>query len=204
MNGAQALCYMRLRLGEDEFSRNRRQQEILSTVFLRLVEGGNLVRVPDLYNRYRSSIDSDLTLDGIMDALPLALKLGDPKRVGFFQMKPDQLTTWQIEDQPEANVFLPVRPALMRFMQQAINFVSTPSPLSEIVVTLEYQLTISPTPTTTYTPTIAPTRTLPPSPTATGTRGITPTLTTTISVTPTVTNTPVGTWTPTPSRTTAP
>jgi polyisoprenyl-teichoic acid--peptidoglycan teichoic acid transferase len=30
LNGEQALCYMRLRLGDDEFSRNLRQQDVLA------------------------------------------------------------------------------------------------------------------------------------------------------------------------------
>lgn len=199
LNGEQALCYMRLRLGEDELARNRRQQEVLRTVFLRLVEGGNLVRVPQLYEQYRSSIDSDLTLDQILDAMPLAIKLGDPNRIGYFQMGSDQLKVWKISEDPEASVFLPNRPALMKMMQQAVDFVTTPSPLSEVVVTLEYQLTVSPTPTVTYTPTPLPTNTLPPPPTATRTRAVTVVVTRTTTVTPTLTITPQGTWTRTPT-----
>lgn len=199
LNGEQALCYMRLRLGEDELARNRRQQEVLRTVFLRLVEGGNLVRVPQLYNQYRSSIDSDLTLEQIMDAMPLAIKLGDPNRIGYFQPGSDQLKVWQISEDPQASVFLPNRPALMKMMQQAVNFVTTPSPLSEVVVTLEYQLTISPTPTATYTRTPTPTRTLPPPPTATRTRAATTATATTLTPTATVTITPQGIWTRTPT-----
>jgi anionic cell wall polymer biosynthesis LytR-Cps2A-Psr (LCP) family protein len=202
MRGEQALCYMRLRLGEEETARNRRQQEVLRTVFLRLVEGGNLVRVPELYERYRSSLDSNLTLDEIMGALPLALKLGDPSRIGFFQMDEDHLRTWQISKDPDAVVFLPNRAAVMRLMQQAIDYVSTPSPLSEVVVTLEYELTISPTPTATFTSTPSPTRTPSPLPTLTFTRTITPTPRPTITRTPTytVTFTPRPTWSQTPSR----
>jgi LCP family protein required for cell wall assembly len=202
MDGEQALCYMRLRLDDDEFSRNRRQQEILRMVFLRMVEGGNLVRLPELYTQYRSSIDSNLTLEEMVDSIPLALMLGDPKRIGYFQLGPEQLEQWEITNQPRTEVFLPNRPMLMRFLQQAVDYVSTPSPLSEVVVTLEYQLTISPTPTatSTITPTPTPTNTLPP--TATYTRTITPTRTQT--ATPTATRTPFQTWTPTRTRTVTP
>ncbi len=201
MNGEKALCYMRLRLGEDEPSRNRRQQEIFRSVFLRLVESGNLVRVPDLYNNYRSSIDSNLTLDQIMASLPLAIKLGDPNRIGYFQMGERELKVWQLSQQPEANVFLPVRAAMMDFLQQAIDFVTTPSPLSGVVVTLQYELTRSPTPTSTYTitptstSTNTPTRTL--TPTQTQTFTATPAPTRTITRTPTITRT----FTVTPTRT---
>lgn len=188
INGEQALCYMRLRFGDDEYARNARQQQILQAVFLRLVEGGNLVRVPELYDHYRSSIDSNLTLEEIVDAVPLALKLGDPKRIGYFHMTPEQLETWQITDKPETSVFLPKRAALMRFLQEAIDYVSVPSPLSEVVITLEYELTISPTPTSTSTATLTPTVTI--SPTRTNTPTRLPTLSPTASYTPTPSRTP--------------
>ena len=206
MNGEQALCYMRLRLGDDEFSRNRRQQEVLRTVFLRLVEGGNLVRLPVLYDRYRSAIDTNLTREEVLRELPLALKLGDPKRVGYFLLGEDELKLWEISQQPAASVFLPNRPAVMRLMQQAIDFVTTPSPLSDIVVTLQYELTISPTPTNTFTVTPTPTATYTPLPTLTPTRTNTPipsrTFTRTVTRTPTITNTV--TLTPTRTPTPAP
>ncbi len=209
MDGEDALCYMRLRIGEDEAARNRRQQEIFRTVFLRMVEGGNLVRVPELYARHRNAIDSNLTLDKILDSLPLALKLGDPARIGYFQLGANEVSTWKISDHPPASVFLPNRPAVMVLMQKAINFVTTPSPLQEIVITLEFQLTISPTPTNTYTvtptptptvtplPTLTPTRTITLTRAPTNTRTITPTRTSTRTTTPSLTLTPTPTETPT-------
>jgi polyisoprenyl-teichoic acid--peptidoglycan teichoic acid transferase len=206
VNGEQALCYMRLRMGSDEFSRNRRQQEIMRTVFLRLVEGGNLVRLPELYDRYRPAIDTNLTREHMLSQLPLALRLGDPKRVGYFVMGEDELALWEISQQPPASVFLPNRPAVMHLMQQAIDFVMTPSPLGDIVTTLEYELTVSPTPTNTYTVTPTPTATFTPLPTLTPTRTRTlvptQTFTRTVTRTPTVTNTV--TLTPTRTPTPAP
>jgi polyisoprenyl-teichoic acid--peptidoglycan teichoic acid transferase len=213
MNGEKALCYMRLRLDSDEASRSRRQQEVFRSVFLRTIEGGNLVRVPSLYETYRSSIDTNVTTDQVINSLSLALKLGDPNRIGYFQLGQRELKLWEITTHPQTDVFLPVRSALMDFMQQAINFVTTPSPLSEVVVTLQYELTISPTPTRTYTITptstatststitLTPTRTQTftwtPGPTRTITR--TPTITPTRTVTATLTSTPTPTTTLTPA-----
>ena len=199
MNGEKALCYMRLRLGEAEDDRNRRQQEVLRSVFLRLVENGNLIRVPELYATYRDAIDSNLTLDNIIDLMPLAIKLGDPSRIGYFQLTDNELNTWEISDQPPASVFIPERSALMALLQRAVDYVSTPSPLSEVVVTLEYQLTVSPSPTVTYTVTPTPTYTLTPTFTPSPTRTLTPTRT--ITLTRTATRTPTVTRTRTPTRT---
>jgi len=199
LDGQKALCYMRLRLGADEQARNRRQQEVLRTVFLRLVESGNLARLPDLYKRHREVIDSNLTLEQLVESIPLALKLGDPSRIGYFQLGPKELTTWTISRHPAAEVFLPNRAAVMNLVQQAIHYVITPSPLQEIVLTLEYELTISPTPTNTYTVTPTSTDTPTPLPTSTQTRTITPTrvITSTYTITPTRTATPTTTVTPT-------
>jgi polyisoprenyl-teichoic acid--peptidoglycan teichoic acid transferase len=198
MDGEQSLCYMRLRLDMDEISRNRRQQEVMRTIFLRLVEGGNLVRVNELYEAYRGMVDSNLTLEEIQQSFPLALKLGDPTRIGFFQFSQREMRIWEISQSPAASVFLPNRPALMVFMQDAVDFVTTPSPLQEVVVTLEYELTTSPTPTSTYTVTPTPTSTVTPLPTLTYT--LTPTFTRTVTSTPTATQTR----TPTPTSTLTP
>lgn len=199
LHGDQALCLMRLRFGDDEPARNRRQQEIFRTVFLRLVENGNLVRLPELYANYRDLLDSNITLDTLFQSIPLALKLGDPNRIGYFQVGSKEIYPWQISQHPQASVFLPNRPALSVLMQQAINYVTTPSPLQDVVITLEYQLTISPTPTNTYTatPTVTETPTFLPTRTPTGT--VTPTrwITGTATVTPTRTPTPTLTITPT-------
>lgn len=202
LNGEQALCYMQLRLENDEMSRNRRQQEVLRTVFLRLVEGGNLARIPELYEAHRHAIDSNLTREQLLEAVPLALRLGDPTRIGYFQLGENELALWQISQHPQTTVFLPNRPDLMAFMQRAVDFVTTPSPLHEVVVTLEYELTISPTPTSTYTVTPTPTRTPTPLPTLTFTPSRTPTRTVTSTRTPT--RTPVPTRTPTVTSTWTP
>ena len=205
LDGQKALCYMRLRYGSDETSRNRRQQEVLRRVLLRLVEGGNLIRLPELYDRYRSVIDSDLTREQVLGAWRLGLNLGDTSRTGQFQMGSDELTTWEISQHPPASVFLPNRPAVMKFMQEAVDFVTTPSPIRDVVVTLEYELTVSHTPTNTFTVTPTPTFTSTPTVTLTFTPTITrtPSPTFTRTITPTRTNSPTPR-TPTPSVTPSP
>lgn len=201
MDGQKTLCYMRLRYGDDETSRNRRQQEVLRTVFMRLVEGGNLIRLPELYDRYRDAVDSDLTREQVLSAWRLGLNLGDSTRTGYFHMDEEELSTWQISQHPPAQVFLPNRLAVVKFMQQAIDFVTTPSPMRDVVITLEYELTTSPTPTNTYTVTPTSTSTPTPLPTLTFTRTITPTRTVTSTRTATRTPTVTSTLTPTPTLT---
>lgn len=200
-DGEKTLCYMRLRIGEDEFSRNRRQQEIMQTVFLRLVEGGNLIRLPELYARYRNLMETNLSSEEVVGGFSLALKLGDPGRVGFFKPGELEMSTWEMSQNPSAKVFLPNRPAILAMMQDAVDFVTTPGQFSDVILTLEYELTVSPTPTETYTPTPTPTRTSTPTVTQTPTRTQTLTPTVTRTRTPTRTATASRTPTPTPTHT---
>jgi polyisoprenyl-teichoic acid--peptidoglycan teichoic acid transferase len=199
MNGEQALCYMRLRIGDDEPARNRRQQEVLRTIFLRLVENGNLIRLPELYDNHRQAVDSNLTREQVLGAWRLALTLGDSTRIGYHYLSERELSLWEISQHPPAQVFLPNRPALMQFMQQSVDRVTTPGPMRDVVVTLEYQLTVSPTPTNTYTVTPTPTNTATPVPTFTMTPTRTPTRT--LTPTPTPSRTPTVSLTPSPSPT---
>ncbi len=202
LNGEKALCYMRLREGDDESARNHRQQEVIQTVFLRLVENGNLARLPELYPKYQNSLETNVSGHEIFDALPLFLQLGDPGRVGFFHLTDTELNLWELSAYPKTDVFLPNRAELVAFMQQAIDFVNSPASFSDRVLTLQAQYTTSPTPTLTFTvtPTPTATETFTPTMTFTPSKTFTPTLTftRTITRTPTSTRTPTITLTPHP------
>jgi hypothetical protein len=200
MDGRTALCYVRFRTGAREQDRNVRQQEVFSLLFQRLVGGGNLAQLPDLYNTYRPRIQTNLNLQDLLDYVSLALKLGDRNRMGYFQFRATDLSVWQLPGQGEGSVFLPQPGSITDRVQHAINFVITPRPFSERLATLQYELTRSPTPTLTFTVTITPTRTLTPIPSITPTRTITPTRS--ITPTRTTTRTPTVSRTPTTTRTT--
>ncbi len=185
MDGQLAFCYGRAQDPIDPFDVLRRQQDLIQAIFQRLVRGGALVRLPDLFDALAPGMDTNVTLGELADAVPLALKLGDPGRLGFFTIGADQVDVWQLS--PQAQVFLPRRQPVQALLQQALDAAQSPAPLSEIVQTLEYELTVSPTPTDTPIPTNTPTATVTPQPTETAT--------------PTASATPTFTPTPTPSRT---
>ena len=187
LNGDQVMCYLRYRYGTDELNRSQREQEIFRLVLLRMLEGGNLVRLPELYQNYHSSVNSSFTLSQITTMIPFALRLGDAGHLGQFQIRDDALSTWQLPDGLKPTVFLANQNALVRQVQEAIDFVLEPKTSTDRILTLEYELTISPTPTNTGTPTRTPTNTstIPPTstrkPTATYTRSLTPTRTPSIT-----------------------
>ncbi|MDR3563148.1 MAG: LCP family protein [Negativicutes bacterium] len=146
MDGSQVLCYIRLREGSNETDRNIRQQEVVNLLLERMVSGGHLADLPAIFKEYQNSVQTSLSIQDISNYIPLALRLGDPKRIGYFHFNQNDLTTWQIPNTSNTRVFLPKRKNLLSLVQQAINFVLTPAPLSDIVITLQYELTVSPTP----------------------------------------------------------
>jgi LCP family protein required for cell wall assembly len=207
MDGQKAFCHMRLRFGQDEADRNRREAEIFRGVLARLVRGGTLTRLPELYQGYKDSIETNLDLGDLAGYIPLALRLGDPRRVEYFHLSNDDSVTWTLPDQPlespRSDVLLPDMAEVASTMRQALDFVLAPVPESELAATLAYQLTISPTPTNTSTPTRTPTRTATPyrSPIPSRTNTGTPTRTPGPTRTPTEPNYYPLTETPTPTVT---
>ena len=205
LDGNRALCYSRILPDGDEAARSRRQQEVLRALLLRLVTGGNLARLPELYANYGDALRTNVGLPDLQDNLLLALKLGDSGRIGYYQVGPDETTRWRLP-QSNGEVLLPRPEALKSLLQRAVDSVSEPAPMTDRVSTLVAELTISPTPTITPSITPTPTRTRTAAPTSTQTRTptvtgtpptATPTLTPTGSLTPGATPTETPTVTPT-------
>jgi hypothetical protein len=194
MNGVQTLCFIRFRAGLEEVDRSLRQHEAFNQILHKVVQGGNLLNLAVFYEKYRSRVASNLSLEEVLGFIPTVLKLGDPGRIGYFSFSQDDFTAWELPEDPKPVVLLPRLDRLRLLVQQAIDYVLVPQPYSELYATLEAELTISPTPTETpdftQTPSQTPTRTI----TLTGT--ITPTGT--ITTTPTAGPSPTGTLTPTP------
>jgi len=196
LNGDQVMCYLRFRHGSDELGRNLRQQDILHRLIQRMASGGALARLPEHFATYKNSVESSLSLAELQDSIPFFLRLSDADHLGFFQIKGEALITWTYPDRLNPEVFLARPEPLRRQVQDAINYILTPAVGSDRIITLVYELTISPTPTITRTPTSTPTITpslLPTSsPTWTPTSTLTPTgsITTTITATVSVTATP--------------
>lgn len=172
MNGELALCYARLRQQEQETARGLRQQALLQQILFRLAQGGNLVRLPGIFQTIAPRLDTSLSREDVVSRGALALRLSDTRRLGFFQIGENAARTWEILEDPRTTVFLPDEPAIRRILEQAVEFVSHPEAFSERIATLEFELTISPTPTPlptdtpipTDTPTLLPTLTFTPTP----------------------------------------
>jgi polyisoprenyl-teichoic acid--peptidoglycan teichoic acid transferase len=150
MDGAHALCYVTLYKEKEtaSYQRSVRQEEVLRALFLRLVNGGNLVRMPELYGRYQASIRTNLGLNDLNSHLALLLNLGDAGRIGYFQINQDIVNPWILPD-TDTTVYIPRREALQPLLQQMIDYVSVPEQLTDRISTLVHELTVSPSPSIT-------------------------------------------------------
>lgn len=189
MNGEKLLCYLSYRIEDGELPRNLRQQEVLRLLFQRIAQGGSLVHLQEWIDTYLARVETNLQPPDLFGAIPLALRVADGSRLGFFRAAPSDLIPYQLPGELQPSVFLPDRDGLRQVLQDALNFVQQAEPPSEYLLTLQYELTTSPTATVT------------PTPTATGTATVTPTTTLTPVRLPTSTRTPTMTLTPTLTRT---
>ncbi len=186
MDGTLALCYASYREDMDEVSRMERQQQLLRIIFRKFTHESYLFKLPLLYTSYEGWIKTDLSLNELMDLIPLSLRLADPDRIGYFMLGWDAITLWEIPGYSQAQVFLPVEDEVRATLQEAIDYVLVPEPLTDQVKTLEVQLTEiihSTQYPATSTPTLTPTQTQTPLPTPTGN---------TLTPTPTPTEKPTG------------
>jgi LCP family protein required for cell wall assembly len=173
MDGTLALCYGSYQDGSDEISRIQRQQQLLQLIFQKLTQDGNLAQLPVLFASYQGWIKTDFSLPELMGFIPLALRLADQNRVGYFMIGWDQISLWEIPGHSQAIVFLPDQAGVKSVLENALAFIMSPSPLTERVKTLEAQLTAASEATATAYGQRMPTST----PSPAGTPFLTPTLT---------------------------
>lgn len=77
MNADVALWYVRARYSTNDIDRARRAQEVLEAIFKRLMSLDAVLKAPDLFNAYKSSIATDLDLTTVISLLPLAKSVYD-------------------------------------------------------------------------------------------------------------------------------
>ena len=186
MNGEKAYCYVSYLSGQDEIDRTRRQQQVLQLLFTKLVQNGRLAQVPVLYASYQNWIETNFSLDELLEQVPMFLRLGDPQRVNYFLVGWGELQEWELPDNTQTRVLLPDQAAVAEIFNQALEAVLEPAPLGEIVLTYEAQLTaaVALTQTNVGTSRPTPTRIMP---------TLTPRATTGPAATPTLTPVPVPT-----------
>jgi len=121
MDGLTALWYVRSRLTTSDFDRARRQQDVLVTLFMKLISLDAVKRAPELFNIYRDNFITDLTLGDVTPLLGLASELGgDPSQIDAFYIGQEQVTDFRVPSSG-ALVLLPNYNDVMEVMRQALN-----------------------------------------------------------------------------------
>jgi LCP family protein required for cell wall assembly len=185
--GGDILCFVSFRDGWDIQDQAARQQQVVWQFFSRMTRSGKLVELDDIFLTYKNVVESNLSVFELVNRIPLAIRLGQADRFGYFYPSFDMFTLWQVPGAVKAQVLLPRGNLLLNKIQKAIEFTMISVQSSDLVLTLEYELTVSPTPTNTPTATFTNTATASRTPTTTPIRTATitpggPTLTPTNTV----------------------
>ncbi|HVP21992.1 MAG TPA: LCP family protein [Anaerolineaceae bacterium] len=119
MNGALALWYVRSRHSTSDFDRERRSQEVLQALFQKLFSLDAVSHIPDLYTAYRKNVDTNLTVDDIINLAPVAVSLAaDKSRIRRFTIGPGQVSDFTTD--AGAMVLVPNVAAIQGIIQQAV------------------------------------------------------------------------------------
>jgi polyisoprenyl-teichoic acid--peptidoglycan teichoic acid transferase len=119
MDGETALWYVRSRYSTSDFDRGRRQQEVVSAGFKKLLSINGITRAPELFEIYQQSVTTDVSLDMVTSLLPLAARLGDNGQINHYFIGPQQV--YDYVNYSGAFVLVPIREAVMEVMRQALN-----------------------------------------------------------------------------------
>lgn len=141
MDGAKTYCYVAYLNRDDEIDRVRRGQQILQLLFNKLVRDGRMAALPMMYASYQEKLESDFDLMDVLSRIPLAMKIGDIGRVNYRLVGWDLVTEWDLPDNSQTKVLLPKPDSIVSLLNDSIHTISQPSPLTEMVLTYEAQLT---------------------------------------------------------------
>jgi polyisoprenyl-teichoic acid--peptidoglycan teichoic acid transferase len=94
MNGATALWYVRSRYSTSDYDRNRRQQEVIQAVFTKLLSLNALTRAPEIYNMFKSSVETDMSLADMLALLPVASQFTDLSNLKRYAVDTSLASGW--------------------------------------------------------------------------------------------------------------
>ena len=93
MDGETALWYARSRKTTSVFSRERRQQQVLQSLWHKARDTGMLTRIPALWRQSQDMMHTDLTLPDILELAGIALSLDD-LNVRFYNIGAGAVMPW--------------------------------------------------------------------------------------------------------------
>lgn len=97
MDGAMALWYARSRITTSDFDRGRRQQQLLRAIFNKGLDLNMLPQVPELYNSFRDTVDTDMDIGRILQLAALAPAVRE-NGIQHLYIVGDQLQPWVVPE----------------------------------------------------------------------------------------------------------
>ena len=118
MDGDLALWYARSRQKSSDFDRGRRQQEVLRSIFTQALQTGTLSRIPELYNDFKDSVETDLGLTDILQLSLYAPKMTNAD-IRSYYIRPPVVNSWITEQ--GAYVLSPNQELLSQLLTEALS-----------------------------------------------------------------------------------
>ena len=125
MSGYLSLCYVRSRMGNSDLDRNQRQQQVFRAILKEVGRGSNLERFPEFYDRYDETVQTNLTLEDMLENIPLLLRLREEGRVAYYSLGWEDVLPWQVPASG-ASVLLPQPGRIDAILSKALNFMLSP------------------------------------------------------------------------------
>jgi LCP family protein required for cell wall assembly len=116
MDGETALWYVRSRYSSSDFDRMRRAQEEIQGVFNKILTAKGITAVPTLYNHFKKSAETNLTLDVVLSMVSIAPTLKEADHVKQYVIGPEMVSNYITET--GAMVLWPNQYAIQGLVQQ--------------------------------------------------------------------------------------
>ncbi|MEA3439136.1 MAG: LCP family protein [Chloroflexota bacterium] len=95
MDADTVLWYVRSRKTTNDFQRNQRQQDVLRSIFNRLISLDGIKRLPEFYDLYKNNVMTDLTLADLIPLIPLAAQVSkDQSRIKQYFVGSGKVSSW--------------------------------------------------------------------------------------------------------------
>lgn len=120
MDGDTALWYVRSRYTSNDIDRLRRAQEVIQAVGYRLLSFDIFNRAPELYELYKESVYTDLSLSDVTTLLPVANRVVKNQHISRYVVDYTMVYDW-VEPYSGAMVLIPNRYKIMLMMRDALN-----------------------------------------------------------------------------------
>ncbi len=116
LDGFDAQWYARSRKNSTDFDRGRRQQQLIRAIFRKALDNGQVSELPTLWNEGMEIVKTNMTREGAISLLPLAINL-DTSQIETFTLAPTYHTeSWTTPD-GTSDVQLPVYETLIPLLE---------------------------------------------------------------------------------------